>query len=46
MLSTSARGRRRAPSLLPPEIPLTLHARYSRQEIVAALGFADGRSRR
>ena len=33
---------RAAPSLMSPEIPLTLHARYSRQEIIAALGFADG----
>lgn len=33
---------RAAPSLLPPEIPLTLHARYSRQEVIAALGFGDG----
>jgi hypothetical protein len=31
-----------APSVLPPEIPLTLHARYSRAEIVAALGYGDG----
>jgi hypothetical protein len=31
-----------APSVLPPEIPLTLHARYSRQEVVAALGFGGG----
>lgn len=37
-----ARSRTR-PTLSPlaPEIPLTLHARYSRQEIVAALGFAS-----
>ena len=27
---------------LPPEIPLTLHARYSRNEIIAALGNGDG----
>jgi hypothetical protein len=33
---------RAAPSVLPPEIPLTLHARYSRQEVIAALGFGDG----
>ena len=33
---------RAAPAELPPEIPLTLHARYSRQEIVAALGFGTG----
>lgn len=31
-----------APSVLAPEIPLTLHARYSRQEVVAALGFGAG----
>lgn len=31
-----------APSPLSPEIPLTVHARYSRQEIVAALGFGSG----
>jgi superfamily II DNA or RNA helicase/HKD family nuclease len=31
-----------SPSLVAPEAPLTLHARYSRQEIVAALGYADG----
>jgi superfamily II DNA or RNA helicase/HKD family nuclease len=31
-----------APSVLPPEIPLTLHARYSRQEVIAALGFGEG----
>jgi hypothetical protein len=30
-----------APSVLPPEIPLTLHARYSRQEVIAALGFGE-----
>jgi hypothetical protein len=30
------------PSNLPPEIPLTLHARYSRNEIIAALGNGDG----
>jgi hypothetical protein len=28
------------PSPLAPEIPLTPHARYTRQEVVAALGFA------
>ena len=38
-----ARSRTRAsPSSLPPQIPLTLHARYSRQEVVAALGFGSG----
>jgi superfamily II DNA or RNA helicase len=31
-----------SPSVLDPEVPLTLHARYSRQEVVAALGFGDG----
>jgi superfamily II DNA or RNA helicase/HKD family nuclease len=31
-----------SPSLLPSEIPLMLHARYSRQEVVAALGFGEG----
>jgi hypothetical protein len=31
-----------SPSLLPSEIPLTLHARYSRQEVVAALGSPKG----
>jgi hypothetical protein len=31
-----------SPSLVAPEIPLNLHARYSRQEVVAALGFAEG----
>ncbi|MTD46415.1 DUF3427 domain-containing protein [Conexibacter sp. W3-3-2] len=31
-----------APSLLAPEIPLTVHARYSRQEIIAALGDGSG----
>ena len=40
--STRARRTLAAPSVLPPEIPLTLHARYSRQEIVAALGSGDG----
>jgi hypothetical protein len=33
---------RARPSVLGPEVPLTLHARYSRQEIIAALGFGDG----
>ena len=33
---------RAAPSVLDPEVPLTLHARYSRQEVIAALGFAEG----
>lgn len=31
-----------APSVLAPHIPLTLHARYARQEIVAALGTGEG----
>jgi len=35
--STSA-----SPSDLPAEIPLTLHARYSRAEVVAALGYGEG----
>jgi hypothetical protein len=30
------------PSGLPPEVPLMLHARYSRREIIAALGNGDG----
>ena len=30
------------PSALPPEVPLTVHARYSRAEIVAALGSGAG----
>jgi hypothetical protein len=30
------------PSLLPPDIPLTLHARYSRAEAIAALGYGAG----
>lgn len=33
---------RATPSHLPPDIPLSLHARYSRAEIVAALGFGTG----
>lgn len=33
---------RPGPSSLPPEIPLAVHARYSRQEVIAALGFATG----
>jgi hypothetical protein len=33
---------RATPSLLSPEIPLTLHACYSRAEVVAALGSGDG----
>jgi superfamily II DNA or RNA helicase/HKD family nuclease len=31
-----------SPSMLTPEIPLSLHARYSRQEVIAALGFGEG----
>lgn len=30
------------PSPLGPDIPLTLHGRYSRQEVIAALAFASG----
>jgi superfamily II DNA or RNA helicase len=38
-----ARSRTRAaPSTLPPEIPLVAHARYSRREVIAALGFRPG----
>jgi superfamily II DNA or RNA helicase len=38
-----ARSRTTArPSPLGPDIPLTLHGRYSRQEVIAALGFASG----
>ena len=33
---------RGGPSGLEAEIPLTLHARYSRQEVIAALGFGEG----
>ena len=33
---------RARPSSLPPEIPLVLHARYTRPEIVAALGLRGG----
>jgi len=41
--ATDRRSRTLAsPSLLAPEITLTLHARYSRQEIVAALGAGEG----
>jgi hypothetical protein len=31
-----------APSELPAEVPLTIHARYSRREVIAALGAASG----
>ena len=34
------------PSPLAPEIPLTPHARYTRQEVIAALGFAGEQSPR
>ena len=34
------------PSMLDPTFPLVPHARYSRQEVVAALGLATGVSRR
>ena len=30
------------PSELPPEVPLTLHARYTRREVIAAAGYAGG----
>lgn len=30
------------PSELPPQVPLTLHARYTRREIIAAAGHASG----
>jgi hypothetical protein len=33
---------RATPSLVAPEVPLTLHARYTRAEVIAALGFAEG----
>lgn len=33
---------RSMPSALPAAVPLTLHARYSRAEVIAALGFGDG----
>ena len=40
---TDARSRTSPrPSPLAPEIPLTPHARYTRQEVIAALGFAGG----
>lgn len=38
-LLDSRSATRAAPSDLPPEIPLTLHARYSRPEVMAALAF-------
>jgi len=33
---------RARPSVMPPEVPLSLHARYSRAEVIGALGFAEG----
>jgi superfamily II DNA or RNA helicase/HKD family nuclease len=33
---------RSRPSDLPPDVPLTLHGRYTRSEVIAALGFGDG----
>lgn len=33
---------RSTPSVLPPEVPLTLHARYTRAEVIAALRFGEG----
>jgi len=36
---STTRGR---PTMLPPQIPLALHARYTRSEIIAALGYASG----
>jgi hypothetical protein len=33
---------RTMPLALPAEVPLGLHARYSRAEVIAALGFGDG----
>jgi hypothetical protein len=33
---------RGGPSALPPAVPLTLHGRYSRAEVIAALGFGEG----
>lgn len=33
---------RARPSVMAPDVPLSLHARYSRAEILGALGFADG----
>ena len=41
VLNERSRVRTR-PSELPPEVPLTLHGRYSRAEVIAALGFGDG----
>ncbi len=33
---------RTRPSPLPPEVPLVLHARYTRSDVLAALGLGDG----
>jgi superfamily II DNA or RNA helicase/HKD family nuclease len=33
---------RSRPSSLPPEVPLALHGRYTRAEVIAALGFGGG----
>ena len=33
---------RARPLVMAPDVPLSLHARYSRAEILGALGFADG----
>ncbi|HUA47436.1 MAG TPA: DUF3427 domain-containing protein [Solirubrobacteraceae bacterium] len=33
---------RTRPSPLPPEVPLILHARYTRSDVLAALGLGDG----
>ncbi len=40
--STSGRARPHRRRCFRAEIPLTLHARYSRQEVIAALGFGEG----
>jgi hypothetical protein len=43
LATLDARSRTRAsPSVLAPEVPLTLHAQYSREEVVAALGYGSG----
>lgn len=41
VLNERSRVRTR-PSGLPPEVPLSLHARYTRAEAIAALGFGEG----
>jgi hypothetical protein len=38
-IESSTRSR---PSQLPPEVPLVLHAKYTRNDVLAALGAADG----